>query len=177
MIRRGEVSTMQALSLSLQATLAMAGAALLALINISLFSVNLTALFLPVGAIYLWPFRAHYGWSLFGVWCCGLMQDVMTGGPIGFYGLLYVITFALSNPTERQFAPNLRQHWMLFALYLLPVMVLAWILSAPSTGQFASPLRIGLEGVWTIILFPLIYGVRQWVRHMTLDESASGYYL
>lgn len=177
MIRRGEVSTMQSLSLALQGTSAMALTALVALINLSLFTVNFTALFLPVAAIYLWPWRAHYGWSLFGVWCCGFLQDIMTGGPIGFYGLLYVIIFALSNPTERQFMPSLRQHWLLFSLYILPVLFLSWILSAPSAGQFSSLLRIAFEGIWTLVLFPVIYGLRQWVRSMTLDENNAGYYL
>lgn len=177
MIRRGEVSDMQSLSLALQGTIGTGVLCFFSLVNLHGFGLLLTAIFLPLAGLYLWPYRAHFGWSLFGVWLCGLLQDVLTGGTIGLFGLLYVMIFTLTNPTERQFAPGLLRHMIFFMLLLLPVMLLVWLLSAVALGQFASLLRIGVEALWTLALFPLVYAARQFIRHIYTDEDEAGLYL
>lgn len=151
----GAVSRPQAISLAFQGTLALLVMILLSLVNISgaSWTVSLTAL--PMIAIYLWPFRAHYVWSIWAVVLLGLLLDSLTGGPLGLWALVNFILFIMIEPQARRPGGTLFGHWLQFCIFSAIAMVAALMLGRISMGQWPSiPLLAGQACV-SILLFPV----------------------
>jgi rod shape-determining protein MreD len=86
---------------------------------------------LPVVAIHYWVLRDHARsvpeWFVF---LCGLLLDVLTNGPLGFWSLIYLLAYAaaqFSVPLSRE-GPLVR--WMLLIVALTALSFTAWISSS-----------------------------------------------
>lgn len=119
-----------------------------------------SAIFIPAGAIYLWPYRADYGLSVVSALAIGLYQDIATGQPLGIFALSYALLYALTNPALQMMPKSKNANAAIFALWICGLIGLTSILGMMTIGQVPSFLLLAASGVLSLVMF---YGLI-WVR-------------
>ena len=86
---------------------------------------------LPVVAIHYWVLREHAQmvpeWFVFA---CGLLLDVLTIGPLGFWSMIYLFSYALATLSIPWSREGVMARWLLLLAALALVSLCAWIISS-----------------------------------------------
>ena len=86
---------------------------------------------LPVVAIHYWVLRDEADmvpeWFVF---LCGLLLDVLTNGPLGFWSLIYLLAFALARLSTGWAREGVMARWLLLLAALALLSFCAWIISS-----------------------------------------------
>lgn len=86
---------------------------------------------LPVVAIHYWVLREHAQmvpeWFVFA---CGLLLDVLTNGPLGFWSMIYLFAYALATLSIPWSREGVFARWLLLLAALALVSMSAWIISS-----------------------------------------------
>ncbi len=134
------------------------------MLSMSLFGRVVSFSLLPLISVILWPRGASAVTSIIALLIFGLLLDVLTGGPLGLWALVYLAVFGVFRPHQRLKPLKFRGAFMqvlgglLFALAL--AFVLAWLANShrPQIVLMLPPLAAAL------ILFPVIYGARSLLK-------------
>ncbi len=131
----------------------------------------------------LFPFLSLVGvyyWSIFKprlmpvsvVFLLGLLQDILSGGPIGMMALLFILVrlFVIRQGRrflEREFLFN----WLVFIM-VSPVFGLAtWAIASLYLKESQNIWNIFGQSILTIVIFPLVTSALGWVRYLLADEN------
>ncbi len=86
---------------------------------------------LPVVAIHYWVLRDHAAvvpeWFVF---LCGLLLDVLTNGPLGFWSMIYLFAFGLATVSQPWANEGVFGRWLLLLAALAMLSLCAWIISS-----------------------------------------------
>ena len=86
---------------------------------------------LPVVAIHYWVLRGHAAvvpeWFVF---LCGLLLDVLTNGPLGFWSMIYLFAFGLATLSRPWANEGVFGRWLLLLAALAILSMSAWIISS-----------------------------------------------
>lgn len=112
-------------------------------------------------------------WAIYGpqflppwaVFILGLVQDLATGGPIGFWAAVYLAAYGFTL-SQRVFftgrsGPGV---WIGFAMVAGVTAVVAWLLGSTSFARWMSPWPIVLQTAITILFYPLIARLLSFLR-------------
>ncbi|MEQ1576878.1 MAG: hypothetical protein ABL894_04430 [Hyphomicrobium sp.] len=86
---------------------------------------------LPVVAIHYWVLRDHAHmvpeWFVF---ICGLLLDVLTNGPLGFWSMMYLFAYALATISIPWSHQGVLSRWLLLLAALAVLSGCAWVVSS-----------------------------------------------
>ncbi|HVY04291.1 MAG TPA: hypothetical protein VG983_11600, partial [Caulobacterales bacterium] len=109
-------------------------------------------------AAYGWAAEGENGWRApVTLAALGLLQDQMTGGPLGFSVLFFLVAYFLARIAARAMrTANLISPWMGFAATAAGASLVAVLIAPWALGGGASIGALAIAAFWTAILFPLV---------------------
>jgi len=132
--------------------------AYLALVSFDFGRVHISFMFLPLAAVFLWPRNASTAWSLVFVFILGVFFDVITSGPLGVWGLSYLLIFILfDGGVGQSMKGTLAFAGFAFALFL--VYCLSLIFGRLAMGHWPDGLSLAVNAAASLAVFPICYGV------------------
>jgi rod shape-determining protein MreD len=91
---------------------------------------------LPVVAIYNWT-RDDAAWlPEWVLFLCGLMLDVLTQGPLGYWALVYLVAYIVAVYSSRLEIESLRGKVALFTTAIIAVTFAAWLAASAYVLEF-----------------------------------------
>jgi rod shape-determining protein MreD len=113
--------------------------------------------FLPLSAVYFWSLHRPALLPSWAAFLAGLLQDILSGGPLGLFALLYLAAAELVT-VQRRFLTEapFSLIWAGFALLALLLAAVAWLLSGLALGALVPPGRLAAAAGLTAALYPVI---------------------
>ncbi len=123
--------------------------------------------------VYFWSIHRP---SLFGMgsaFTVGLIQDILTGVPLGLNTLVLLLTRAGVATQSRFFLGKpFSVHWWVFCLIALAAALTSWLLAAAALGVIAPIGQVLTSACLGVAIFPPIFGVCALVEHRLLAEES-----
>jgi len=113
---------------------------------------------LPLVAIYCWVLRAPALMTEWVVFPAGLLVDVATDGPLGYWALVYLLGHALTVLSAPLAGGGAVARWLLFVAVLTGVSVLELLLSSLYFGAWADAGPLVRAVVLVAAAYPLVAG-------------------
>lgn len=91
------------------------------------------------------------------VFAAGLLMDVLTAGPLGYWAIIFLLTHTLANfYAKRAGNPRFAKLWVAFAMTALTISLFGWILASLYFLRLIDwqPMLIG--GAVAVALFPVV---------------------
>ncbi len=112
---------------------------------------------LPLMAIYHWTVFRPQTMPAILVLVIGLLQDALTGLPIGVNALVYLIVYGLVL-SQRSFfvGKSFAMLWLGFVLVCVVAAVATWVLVSAYNGILAAPSPVFFQAIATIAIFPFV---------------------
>ncbi|MFZ4601146.1 MAG: hypothetical protein ACOYM8_01735 [Caulobacterales bacterium] len=117
----------------------------------------------PLPLAVMW---AAYGWAAMGetgwrapvvLFLLGLLQDQLSGGPLGLFAIIYLAGFLLGRTAATATrSANLFTEWAGFIATMIAVCALAALIAPPALGGAAKIGPFALAAGITALLFPLV---------------------
>ncbi len=97
----------------------------------------------------------------------GLLQDVLSGGPLGMWAAVFLLVLVVTASQRRFFLGKMFVvEWLGFAL-VVPVVFLAnWIIGSIYIGAIVDPGSLLIQGVLAVAFYPGLSWVMSIVRRM-----------
>lgn len=149
-------------SLPLLVTLA---ALLLALAPLNLFQGYAPAPDIVLASVFFWAIFGPQFLPAWAVFALGLTQDIATGGPIGFWALVYLLAygFALSQRVFF-FGRTVPGVWLGFIIVALVTAFVTWIVGSTYFSRWLPVEPILMQALVSIVVFPLAFKAFFFVR-------------
>ncbi len=91
------------------------------------------------------------------VFVFGLVQDLLSSGPLGLWAIVFLITYAITLWQSEQIAnQRFRIQWLGFAAACSVGLVAGWFFASVYASQFLGPLPIVVQAGTTVILFSIV---------------------
>ncbi|MFZ1990826.1 MAG: hypothetical protein WAW96_13775 [Alphaproteobacteria bacterium] len=112
---------------------------------------------LPLVAIFLWTMYRPDLLPPLAVLVLGMIMDLLIDGPMGVSSLSFLTAYAIVA-SQRLYWLTLPRGGVLvgFITVLFACGVVAWLATSFAYGRFVSPLPVLLEGVMSVLVFPLM---------------------
>lgn len=135
---------------------------------VGLFCVFLT--FVPIGsivgievapafalmAVYYWAAHQPETFPPYAVFAVGLLQDLLSAGPIGLWAFTYVVIYGVVQTQRLVFAGRVPLVlWTGFALTALLAGTIAWSVASLYYARVLPPGPVLLQLIVTVALFPI----------------------
>lgn len=113
----------------------------------------------------LWPLISLFLWSTIRprfippivIVAVGLVQDVLTGGPMGVWAASYLLAMIIMRTRREEGGPReLFPLWLRFAGVAAITFATAWAIGSLTLGMPAQVTSILIEAAVTLAIFPLI---------------------
>jgi len=152
------------LSLPFLATLM---ATLLALVPLNLFGGWVPAPELGVIAAFFWAVYAPALFPPAAIFSLGLVQDFASGGPLGFWAIIYLAVYGFTL-SQRVFfiGRSVLGVWLGFCVVSALTAIVIWLLASTIYNRWISPGEILLQAVVTALVFPLIGPLYMMLRRL-----------
>lgn len=109
---------------------------------------------IPIIGIHFWITRAQGLLSEWFVFACGLLLDVLTNGPLGFWSGMYLLAFVfstLAGPRARQLPLG---GWATFVLIASVLAVTEWAVSSVYYLELADWRPLAVAAFAAVVLYP-----------------------
>jgi rod shape-determining protein MreD len=91
------------------------------------------------------------------VFLMGLGQDLATGGPLGLWAVVFLITYSITLWQSEQIEGQaFRVQWLGFAAATAVGLLSGWFLASVYFSKFLLPLPVLMQAVATTLVFPLV---------------------
>jgi len=133
---------------------------IIGMLSMNIFGRVVSFSLLPLIGVILWPRGASPKTSIIAMLILGLLLDVLTGGPLGLWALVYLAVFMILRPHQRlkplKFSGAFVQVLGGILIALILAFGLAWFANShrPQIGLLGPPLLAALT------FFPVIYAAR-----------------
>ncbi|MBL4853239.1 MAG: hypothetical protein JKY25_03270 [Robiginitomaculum sp.] len=144
-----------------------------AMLSVDLPGLHFGLSFLPVTAIYYWPARASYSWSLLAIFIYGLFYDMVSAGPLGIWTLSFLILYIVlgGRITVKN---SLLYNLIGYAMCVIFVFVLVAMFGRLSTGHWPQLYLLLMNALVAIAVFPVLYWVRSLIVMMRGTPELAG---
>jgi len=127
---------------------------------------------LALCVVYFWSIHRP---SLFGMgsaFAVGLIQDMLTGVPLGLNTLVLLLTRAGVATQARLFLGKpFSVHWWGFCLIALIAAVTSWVLAAVALGMIVPIGQVLASALFSALVFPPIFWVCSVIERRLLAED------
>ncbi|MBL6932848.1 MAG: rod shape-determining protein MreD [Rhodospirillales bacterium] len=112
---------------------------------------------LPLMSIYLWAVHHPNLMPAYAVFLIGLLQDTLTGTPLGVNVMAYLIVYG-TVVWQRRFlvGKSFAVIWVGFSLVGAGAMVITWLLISSYHSVLASPDAMAFQYLLSLGVFPLL---------------------
>lgn len=132
-------------------------ALLLAMAPLNLFQGYAPAPDIVLASVFFWAIFGPQFLPVWAVFTLGLTQDFATGGPIGFWALIYLIAYGFSlSQRVFFFGRTVRGVWVGFVIVALVTAVVTWIVGSTYFMRWLPISPILLQAAVSILAFPLV---------------------
>lgn len=146
------------------------GVILLAL-PVRLFEGTIPTPFLPLVVVFFWSIYGPSYLAAPSVFAIGLLQDLITGGPVGLWPTIYLATQYVVTSQRAYFQGREQQVvWMGFGVVGLGVATLLWLVMSVISGTLLPVTQVGIQMLATIAAFPLISGLFKHLHQRVIVE-------
>ncbi|MDX2258895.1 MAG: rod shape-determining protein MreD [Hyphomicrobiaceae bacterium] len=114
------------------------------------------ATLLPALVIHYWTLRGSDGLPVGVAFAAGLVVDVLSGGPLGFWALVYVAAWLAARLSQPWRDSTPLGRWALTALAIAGVVAIAWAVASLWLGRPGPIEDLALGGLWAGLLYPLL---------------------
>ncbi len=114
---------------------------------------------LPLVVVYFWSIYSPSNLPSIGVFLIGLMQDLLTGGPLGLWPTIYLMASYLVT-TQRSYFHGREQRvvWLGFAVIAGLAALILWSVMSLMSGAALPIGRLAVQMTATVLLYPVIAG-------------------
>jgi rod shape-determining protein MreD len=113
--------------------------------------------FLSLMAVYYWSIYRPELMPAIVVFAAGLVQDVVTGSPIGLMALVLILVHGVGVSQRRFFlGKSFSVEWWGFGLVTLAAAMVAWILASLYFVMLLDPKSIAVQALLTVAVYPLV---------------------
>lgn len=144
-----------------------------ALLTFRIGQLEAALIFVPLAGVYLWPRNATSALSAILIFGLGLAVDVLSGGPVGLWAFLYLSLFGVFRPDLRGTEKGLYTAWSSFCIWVLLVIALTWLIGAVFVSGRTDWMSLVTQGSVAVILFPLVYVLRNGVYRILSDPDSA----
>ena len=130
--------------------------------------------FIPLSLLFFWPRNSRFGPAIWAVLAIGLLQDLVSGGPLGLWTLTYTLLFVVIDPTVRRSRGGLWSQWSVFAILIATGATLIGLLGGLSLGEAPGLGALCTDAVATAALFPVLFGLRKFFYQISGRRDALG---
>jgi len=136
---------------------ATAAVMLLAIVPINLFRGWMPGPELGLIAAFFWAVYAPNLFPPAAIFALGLVQDFASGGPVGFWALIYLAAYGFTL-SQRVFfiGRSLIGVWLGFAAVATIAGMAIWLLASTVYNRWVPPAEIFLQVAVTTLAFPLV---------------------
>ena len=148
------------------------GLILISLMPLSISGGMFTTPAFPLMAIYFWALNRPELMPPLAVFGLGLIQDLLTGGPLGLWALVYLVAYAFID-TQRLILISRVPHriWIGFGLVMLVAALTAWAVGSLAYGQPVSPVRLAIQALISIAVYPVAGRLLAFVHRRMLPQG------
>lgn len=114
---------------------------------------------IPFVAVHYWALRHPERMPEWVVFVAGLMLDVLTNGPLGYWALMYLMGYILAVLSVPWANEGVVGRWMLFLAALLALAIAEWALSSLYYFEFADWRPIAWAALGAGLVYPLFAAV------------------
>ena len=127
---------------------------------------------LPLIAVYHWAIYRPRLLPASAVFVIGVLQDTLTGTPIGVNALVFIGVYGVVLSQRRFFAgKSFAVVWLGFAVVAAGAALSSWILVSVSNLTLVAPLAVLFQYLMTLGVFPLLAWVfLRWQRAFLESE-------
>ncbi len=127
---------------------------------------------LPLVAVYHWAIYRPRLLPAFAVFLIGLLQDPVSGTPIGVNALVFVGVYGIVLSQRRFFAgKSFAVVWLGFAVIAAGASLLSWILVSALNAALVAPRAVVFQYLVTLGVFPLLAWIfLRWQRAFLESE-------
>lgn len=112
---------------------------------------------LPLIVIFIWSSLRPRFMPPFIIFFIGIMQDLLTGGPMGIWALAYLTAMMIMRVRKEEGAPReLGPLWFRFVAVTAIATLVAWSAGSLAIGGPAAVQPMLIEAAASILMFPLI---------------------
>lgn len=112
---------------------------------------------LPLIAVFHWALYRPQLMPAVAVFVIGLLQDALTGTPIGVSAAVFVVVHGVVNTQRRFFfGKSFAIVWLGFGLVSAGAFVATWVLVSTFYGVLIQPLALFFQALLTLGFFPLL---------------------
>lgn len=107
--------------------------------------------------VFALSLQRKYELPTLSVFAAGLLMDVLTAGPLGYWAIIFLITHTLAGLlTRRKVHTNFAMLWVTFAATAATASITGWVLASLYFVRLIDwqPMLIG--GAVAVVLFPLV---------------------
>ncbi|MEM7171823.1 MAG: rod shape-determining protein MreD [Pseudomonadota bacterium] len=110
---------------------------------------------LPLIAVFYWAVYKPDLFPLWAVFLIGLVQDLLSGGPIGVSAIAFLSLQAAVNAQRRRFvSASFAKIWLLFSIFSAAAFALMWLLISFSMMLFVDPMPLLFQFLLTVAVYP-----------------------
>lgn len=147
------------------------GLTALSVLSVNILGRNVSFMFLPLTAVFLWPRVGASTVSVIIILLFGLLLDLLSAGPLGLWSLIFLSVFALFRPHHRikpyTFLPAFRLWLGVVGFALAATYFLGWFAMRIQPDFWS----LFFQAAAAIVLFPIVYGVRHLGSNLLLDSD------
>ncbi len=110
---------------------------------------------LPLVAVYYWTVHKPHLMPLWTVFLIGLLQDLLSGGPIGVSIIMLLTVHAVITRQRRFFtSAAFTLIWSIFMLVAAGALTLGWLLTCLAYANYVNPQPVIFQYLMTLAFYP-----------------------
>ncbi len=126
---------------------------------------------LSLGVVFFWSVHRPQLFGMGAAFVIGLLQDLVTGVPLGLGTLILLLTRAILAPQARLFLGRpFVVHWWGFILLSAAVAAVSWLVAAVVLGVLAPIHLVVMSALLGVVAFPVTYGICSLFERLLAEE-------
>ena len=110
-----------------------------------------------VMAVYYWAIHRPDLMPAIAVFALGLLQDILTGGPLGVNALVLLLVFGVMRNQRRPFLGKpFPVMWFGFLIVAPCALAVQWLVASVALDRLIPPASAGVELLFTLALYPCV---------------------
>lgn len=128
--------------------------------------------FLSLMGVYYWSIFKPRLMPISAVFLLGLLQDILSGGPLGMVALLLVLVQIFVARQGRRFLEKeFLFNWLVFIIVALIFGLLSWVIASIYLKDSQNFWNSFGQSMLTIAIFPGVAWCLSWIRYLLVMEN------
>lgn len=127
---------------------------------------------IPLVVVFFWSIYSPDHMPSPSVFFIGLLQDLLTGGPLGLWAVVYLVTqFIVSSQRAYFLGREQKVVWLGFTLAAAGASLILWLVMSLMSGIMLPAMDLLIQIAATILIYPLFGAVFRELHSRVLVEA------